>query len=68
MLNILQSIRMFAAAMLVLATLVAIASEIVSRLFRRRFRVFTPEPHRLFKQERRSPRRILSKPGNTDWG
>ncbi|MFC1880735.1 hypothetical protein ACFL2S_04440 [Thermodesulfobacteriota bacterium] len=51
MLNILQSFLAFAATMLVLATLVTIIIEIVARIFRRRYRVFTHLLHQLFNKE-----------------
>jgi hypothetical protein len=51
MLNILQSILAFAATMLVLATLVTLIIEIVARIFRRRYRIFTHLLRQLFKNE-----------------
>jgi hypothetical protein len=51
MLNILQSFLAFAAAMLVLATPVTLIIEIVARIFRRRYRIFTHLLRQLFKKE-----------------
>jgi hypothetical protein len=51
MLDILQSFLAFAATMLVLATLVTLIIEIVARIFRRRYRVFTHLLRQLFKKE-----------------
>ena len=51
MLNILQSFLAFAATMLVLATLVTLIIEIVARIFRRRYRIFTHLLRQLFKKE-----------------
>jgi hypothetical protein len=51
MLNILQSLLAFAATMLVLATLVTLIIEIVARIFRRRYRIFTHLLRQLFKNE-----------------
>ena len=51
MLNILQSFLAFATTMLVLATLVTLILEIVARIFRRRYRIFTHLLRQLFKKE-----------------
>ena len=51
MLNILQSFLAFAATMLVMATLVTLIIEIVARIFRRRYRVFTHLLCQLFRKE-----------------
>ena len=51
MLDILQSFLAFAATMLVLATLVTLIIEIVARIFRRRYRIFTHLLRQLFKKE-----------------
>lgn len=51
MLGILQSFLAFAATMLVLATLVTLIIEIVARIFRRRYRIFTHLLRQLFKKE-----------------
>jgi len=51
MLNILQAFLALAATMLVLATLVTVVLEIIFRLFRRRFRIFTHMLREIFKKE-----------------
>lgn len=65
MLNILQSFLAFAATMLVLATLVTLIIEIIARVFRRRYRIFTHLLSQLFKKELEPliESRIKTRPG-----